>query len=51
MVVTNVATSVINHIRLLVMCFHECYKKVGKGKVRIVIELEVLKSWKRKRVG
>ena len=33
------------------MCFHECCEKVEKGKVRIVIELDVLKSWKRKRVG
>ena len=33
------------------MRFHECRKKVGKGKVRIIIELDVLKSWKRKRVG
>ena len=31
--------------------FHECCEKVGKGKVRIVIELGVLKSWERKRVG
>ena len=33
-----------NRIRLLVVCFHEGHKKVGKGKVRIVIELDVLKS-------
>ena len=42
---------VTNRIRLLVVRFHECRKMFGKGKVRIVIELDVLKSWKRKRVG
>ena len=40
-----------NRIRLLVVRFHECRKKVGKGKVRIVIELDVLKSWKGKEWG
>ena len=41
----------INCIPLLVMCFHECHKKVGKGKVRIIIELDVFKVIEKEKSG
>ena len=40
-----------NRIRLLVVCFHECRKIIGKGKVRIVIELDMLSHGKGKEWG
>ena len=41
----------INCILLLVVCFHECRKKVGKGKVRIVIELDVFEVMEKEKSG
>ena len=52
MVVTNVATSCDPIVFIFVLCvFMSVVSRLKRESKRIVIELDMLKSWKRKRVG